>query len=299
VELLVVITIIGILIALLLPAVQAAREAARRMQCGNNFKQVGLALHNYHASKGSFPQGMRTDGGWWGWGTFILPYIEQQTVFDQITFVSPTTYYDTDPAPGAPPAIVAKNNAASENRIVAYMCPTDPQSGEGIWVSGATAAGQAGMSDMCGVSDSTDFKLAGGWPVAKFPLIDGIFGGDRSCSIAEIKDGASNTLMVGEVTGAGSGTFNGHFWASWNIQDTAEGINGLHTVPGGAYTTFLAAGFGSFHPGGCNFAVADGSVSFISQNIVDDVRKALTTRDGASRRNYTIPASETTVAGPP
>ena len=99
VELLVVITIIGILIALLLPAVQAAREAARQSQCANNFKQVGLAMHGYVASKGSFPSGEVTSGGgYWGWGAFLLPFIEKQNVYDMINFRD-TCYFGN--APGA------------------------------------------------------------------------------------------------------------------------------------------------------------------------------------------------------
>ena len=102
VELLVVIAIIAILIALLLPAVQAARESARRVQCSNHFKQVGLALHNYHTAIGSFPPGMiGWDSRWssscgpkgsgsyyigFGWSSFILPYLEQQNLYDNLTF---------------------------------------------------------------------------------------------------------------------------------------------------------------------------------------------------------------------
>ena len=92
-ELLVVITIIGILIALLLPAVQAAREAARRMQCSNNFKQVGLALHNYHSVKGCFPPGeyyvypTPSNGIFcFGWSAYILPYLEQEALYNNIDF---------------------------------------------------------------------------------------------------------------------------------------------------------------------------------------------------------------------
>jgi len=91
VELLVVIAIIGILVAMLLPAVQAAREAARRTQCGNNFKQVGLGMLNYHDSAGSFPPGcLFTLSSWnsreWSWGTYLLPYVEEQYVYDTIDF---------------------------------------------------------------------------------------------------------------------------------------------------------------------------------------------------------------------
>src|SRR5688572_27645245 len=94
VELLVVIAIIGILVALLLPAVQAAREAARRMQCGNNLKQIGISIHNYHDTYKSFPSGwicpsvatgaMAVDQESWGWSSLILPFMEQQALHDQL-----------------------------------------------------------------------------------------------------------------------------------------------------------------------------------------------------------------------
>ena len=110
VELLIVIAIIGILIALLLPAVQAAREAARRAQCAGNFKQVGVALHNYHSAHETFPAGYiqldprrdpacgpvaRSFYNGWGWGTFLLPFLEQQQVYDMIDFSYPRFF---DPA---------------------------------------------------------------------------------------------------------------------------------------------------------------------------------------------------------
>jgi prepilin-type N-terminal cleavage/methylation domain-containing protein len=298
VELLVVITIIGILIALLLPAVQAARESARRMQCTNNFKQVGLALHNYHSVKGCFPPGMFSTPGYWGWSSFLLPYLEQQGVYDMFDFN--TDYF------GGSGSAMNPTRQANGTFISAYMCPDDPQAGEWVISSSGASVGpdpddDSAMTDMCGVSDTVDW-LANGWPIA-FPTIDGIFGADRPCAIADIRDGTSNTLMVGEVTGKGRGTRRGHFWPSWNILDTRDGINGPFTVPGGTYpdATFgcLESGFASFHPGGCNFAVADGSAHFVSQNIADATLKALATRDGTSRRSYRTPATETLISGVP
>src|SRR5438270_10217580 len=88
VELLVVIAIIGILVALLLPAIQAAREAARRSQCQNHLKQIGLALQNYHTARNHFPKGFVSTGSGaieaWAWSTFLLPYLEEQAIFDQM-----------------------------------------------------------------------------------------------------------------------------------------------------------------------------------------------------------------------
>ena len=128
VELLVVIAIIGVLVALLLPAVQAAREAARRMQCTNHMKQVGLALHNYHTTRGTLPYGSAIEGEdsscWKGysngpsgtWVSFILPDLEEQTVYDPIDF----DVRLTDPI----------NRTAVTTVILTLICPTDPQSSD-------------------------------------------------------------------------------------------------------------------------------------------------------------------------
>jgi prepilin-type processing-associated H-X9-DG protein len=194
--------------------------------------------------------------------------------------------------------------------ISAYTCSTDPQCGEGMWTTGATPTAQCGPANMCGVADSTDWSTGAtsgmAWP-KDYPLVDGICGANVPCTIADIKDGASNTLMIGEVTGAGKGTFIGYYWVGFNILDTSQGINGASSAPGGVFGGVLPinnvspyyAGFASYHPGGCNFALADGSVQYLSQNIADAVLKALTTRDGMNRRNYTVPATELVIAGAP
>ena len=293
VELLVVITIIGILIALLLPAVQAAREAARRMQCGNNFKQVGVALHNYHAAHECFPPGwIRLDAGepaacgptttssynGWGWGCFILPYMEQEGIYSMIDFGAAGAWY-------GPPA---QNLAASQTKISGYLCPSDVQEGELVLVYDTQVPSAAPrQTNMTGVSDSVTWScpdpVAGPWG-KQYPVCNGVFGERRGCQISEIRDGTSNTLMVGENTGGGKGTNLGYFWASWDVADTSNGINGFLSVPGGGKWTTAGqnAGFSSWHSGGCNFLLCDGSVSFVSQNIGTASLAALTTRDGAA-----------------
>jgi prepilin-type N-terminal cleavage/methylation domain-containing protein/prepilin-type processing-associated H-X9-DG protein len=306
VELLVVITIIGILIALLLPAVQAAREAARRMQCSNNFKQAALAMHNYHAAKECFPPGVFNPDGahplapsWWGWSTYILPFMEQQAIYDLFDFSTPKHFYSA-----------GNNQAATGKTISAYVCPSDPAGAEGLWTTGSTPVPQVGPTNMCGVADTTDWSTGAtsgmAWP-KDYPLVDGICGANVPCRMADIQDGTTNTLMIGEVTGAGKGTFVGYYWVGFNILDTSDGINGPSSAPGGVFGGVLPinnvspyySGFASWHSGGCNFALADGSIQFVSQNIADAVLKALTTRDGMSRRNYTVPATEVIVAGTP
>jgi prepilin-type N-terminal cleavage/methylation domain-containing protein/prepilin-type processing-associated H-X9-DG protein len=302
VELLVVITIIGVLIALLLPAVQAAREAARRMQCGNNFKQVGVALHNYHAAKGCFPPGdfettkaYPSAPGSFSWSVYLLPYVEQQAVYDMYIFG-----IDSPPSPRIHYWSPASNATASSTRILAYICPSDP-------LQGTLLPGEGAVTDMCGVSDSVNQCYPSDYKLRTFPAeVDGIFGSNGCCTMADIIDGASNTLIVGEVTGGAypDGSPAGFFWPYANVLDTLDGINGPFTMPGSGkwppwpYDLY-SSGFASWHPGGCNFALADGSATFISQNVASDILQALTTRDGANRRSYTIPATEKLVSGPP
>jgi prepilin-type N-terminal cleavage/methylation domain-containing protein/prepilin-type processing-associated H-X9-DG protein len=316
VELLVVITIIGILIALLLPAVQAAREAARRMRCGNNFKQVGLALHNYHASNKSFPVGefnpysvpaKASDPHYFGWPIYILPYVEQQAVYNMFDFSNPAIHWYCSCSLNSDGK--TRNRIANRTQIPAFLCPSDPQTGD--WIHTSSESVPAGiqrygddsaMSSMSGVADSyLAYTSSTSYVPATYPAnVDGVFGANEPCKIADIKDGTSNTLMVGEVTGAGKGTQKGYYWGCGETTSTHDGINGPSTVPGGGVGGYTS-GFSSLHPGGCHFALADGSVSFLSQNISQSVLIALTTRDGASHNNSssTKHGDPVLVSGPP
>ncbi len=291
VELLVVITIIGILIALLLPAVQAAREAARRMQCANNFKQVGLALHGYHAAQLTFPPGSilwrsSSDAGCrpdtatpttytgWGWGTFILPYLEQQAVYEGIDFQGSSIYTQV-------------NFELTATRVNAFLCPSDPQGGElirftGFGTNGSHPNDDCRQTNIVGVTDSQDWTCDGVWP-KHLDHADGVMAQQRGCRIADIRDGTSNTLVVAEVTGAGAGSRLGFAWVTLALTDTLDGINGPCTVPGGEFDCGLDnirhTGPASYHPGGCHFTMADGSVQFLSESIASTVIEGLTTRD--------------------
>jgi prepilin-type processing-associated H-X9-DG protein len=308
VELLVVITIIGILIALLLPAVQAAREAARRLQCANNFKQVGVAMHNYAAARQCFPPGdilwyggepadcgtsSSTSYYGWGWATFLLPFMEQEAAYNQIGFNTASYYSATINAGG-----MSNKAVCASTKVAAFSCPTDPQAGELIMVSGSdTDAEGARQTNMAGVADSLQWYCGGSTShIRQYSVADGILANRQAGTIAEIRDGTSNTLMVGEVTGGGTGTRQGFFWITWDVTDTSQGINGSLTVPGGGTwpTTWQLPGFSSFHPGGCNFLLADGSVSYLSQNVMPSVFTALGTRAG--RRDG---IAEPLVSGPP
>ncbi|MEO2045577.1 MAG: DUF1559 domain-containing protein [Pirellulales bacterium] len=287
VELLVVIAIIGILVALLLPAVQAAREAARRAQCQNNFKQAGLAMHNYHATFKSFPPGMvmyehnrnrngcnsdRRKGNFYGigWAAYLLPYMEQLTLDAQ--FDKGAVYWQ------------APNFALGATRVEAYLCPTDPQNGELVFCcSGRQNGGQENedlmQTNLAGVGDSDDWTCDGGFP-KELQFANGIMAEKDGCRIGQITDGTSNTLMLGEVTGAGEGTNNAQFWITWDVLDTRDGINGPFTVPGSGNYSFRTTGFSSFHPGGCHFVFADGGVHFITEGIDSLALAVMTTRAG-------------------
>jgi prepilin-type N-terminal cleavage/methylation domain-containing protein/prepilin-type processing-associated H-X9-DG protein len=321
VELLVVITIIGILIALLLPAVQVAREAARRAQCSNNFHQTGVALHNYVQQSGCFPPGQivwNSSAGpdcgpnppspnSWGamvaWSLSILPQMEQQSIYDQFDWRSGRI---TDPY---------SNYSACGRLVGGYLCPSDPNNhllvdltendtNQG-WPSngGGDHREDGAQTNIAGVSDSREWRCDADWP-DQFPRIDGIFGQRLSCQTSDVADGLSNTLMLAEVTGGPPGSYVGFMWCVVNLIDTYDGINGVFTLPGdGRYgSSSRTSGASSYHPGGCNVAMGDGSSHFLSQNIAASVLAALTTRAGPSTRNisrYGVSPKEPIVSGVP
>lgn len=309
VELLVVIAIIGILVALLLPAVQAAREAARRSACLNNFKQTGLALLSYESSWKALPPGMAAtrkqcpglpdlpSSVAWGWGTYILPYIEQQAIYDKIDFKIRGSI-------SHPP-----NFQALGHQVNTYLCPSTPRSDS--WVeccsglqNGGSPSDDVRESNMAGVADSVEMYCFRGSHMTLDMRIDanGVLYNHSSTKLAEVSDGTSNTLMLGEITGGrsihpseGEGWI-GQYWFNEGIQDISEGINGPGSVPGGrdeATSPFdgtsggnrhvqyrIEVGFSSFHVGGAHFVLADGSAHYISEDIDQLVLAALTTRSG-------------------
>lgn len=296
VELLVVIVIIGILVGLLMSAIQSAREAGRMAACLNNFKQVGLAMQNYEGAHEEFPPGMRVwDGRWaaacgekgsdsqfhgFSWSFFLLPYMDQGSMIKAMK--SDGWYSD------------AENRKYGAMKVPAYLCPSDSQAGELVgccssWQTGANSLEDLAMTNMAGVADSQDFTC-NGISVKTSKVTDGAMGNRFGVKAANFKDGLSNTLLVGEVTGGGRGSYRAHFWVSWNILDTKDGINGPFTIPGGqwapdertsgTYTGFRDTGFSSYHPGGAHFILADATAHFISENVSQHVIKSLTTRGG-------------------
>jgi prepilin-type N-terminal cleavage/methylation domain-containing protein/prepilin-type processing-associated H-X9-DG protein len=299
VELLVVITIIGILIALLLPAVQAAREAARRLQCSNNFKQVGLALHGYEAARQSFPPAsIYTASPVFEsptWSAFILPFMEYASLYDQYNFK------DSRHLPMYLPPTVGRT------RIPAYVCPSDPRN-ELIYLGHDLSGGELWWwsSNAGGVADSYCAWQGGVLWDTPINNGDGMLMENKGIRISDVKDGTSNTLFVGELTGAEPGASKkktatdwSWTWAHFGVFTTYFGINGPGTIPGnGVFDLNINQGFSSYHPGGCHFLLVDGSVSFISQNTARDVLTALGTRNGMQYHS-TGTADKALISGPP
>ncbi|RCS44640.1 DUF1559 domain-containing protein [Bremerella cremea] len=305
VELLVVIAIIGVLVSLLLPAVQQAREAARRMQCSNNCKQLGLAFHNYHDTFRSFPfsWNFTTDMNASSWGTQLLPFMEQGNLADRIDPKVPS--FNEAASMGFPSASVTSNLAAIATPVEMFMCPsaTEAETHEYKIPQGAMASGIPPM-DLTWKASRSDYIVTSG-VFGDFSTLaySGVGQSDRSGALtntgygaaskasrmADILDGTSNTFLVGERLGGSNvykkrqidptltsqlGSTQGGAWA--------DVLNGEHWVAGslydGSYTSsggpcpincsnMRSHGFFSFHPGGAEFLMGDGSVQFVSSNV--------------------------------
>jgi prepilin-type N-terminal cleavage/methylation domain-containing protein/prepilin-type processing-associated H-X9-DG protein len=317
VELLVVIAIIGILVALLLPAVQAAREAARRMQCSNNLKQIGLALHNYESAyrmwpaHSSFPipgPGYQNPRG--SWITRILPYVEQDGLFK---------LYDQNWNWHDPP-----NNAAVKAKLPVVSCPSAPQREGFEWAvlvsyANATTTTPTSSPRSFFFGNTTDYTNIGGvgtalnnsLPPARRlgdPLNSGIMKAE-AIGLAEVTDGLSNTILAAECAGrprlyqngkhipdgatpktwSGSATVTrpfptGGVWSSHSkgfLIDGAQPNGFTNTVPGTCSVNCSNDNeIYAFHPGGANALLADGSVRLLEPSLAIDVLIALSTRNG-------------------
>ncbi|MCO6459035.1 MAG: DUF1559 domain-containing protein [Pirellulaceae bacterium] len=278
VELLVVIAIIGVLIALLLPAVQAAREAARRTSCFNNLKQTGIALHNYHDTFGALPPGwigQETPGGrplaegepGWGWASMLLPFMEETNVSQRLIDFH---YSITDPV----------NDAARVFPIPTFRCRSDTGPPTFLLPSEAdpaTPIGHVATSNYIGVFGTLELEDCEGLSAGMLCLGDGIFYHHSGTRLADILDGLSNTLMVGERSYRRGGS-------TW-LGAVPEAEESLARALGIADHAPNAAGghlddFSSEHPAGTNFLLGDGSVRLITETIDLEVYRALATRAG-------------------
>jgi prepilin-type N-terminal cleavage/methylation domain-containing protein len=278
VELLVVIAIIGILVALLLPAIQAARESARRTQCLNKVRQVCVAMHNYHSEKNEFPIGWR-HAEWacdldffvedFGWSAFILPYMEEQAIYDNLRFGGQF-----------PNRVKDRNNGKkgqTYETIESYLCPSDQQLDPRVEVTllidhgGPFGYDDHGRTNFAGVVDAFDWTCS--WSGTATALFapnakgNGILKGWEATKISQIPDGTSKTIIIGEVTGNRDGTYQGWPWSHRNVTDISGGFNGACSIPGGGKYCGRNSGFSSYHPGGCNFGLGDGSSKFLSEEI--------------------------------
>ena len=309
VELLVVIAIIGVLVALLLPAVQAAREAARRMSCSNNLKQIGLAMHGYHDVHKQLPFGSPgnkpvtpnySSAG--TWGAFILPYLEEQALYNLFQFSKPMS----DSA----------NAVAVQTVVSSYTCPSDasaddavlgqraggaqydnPDRALGAWYVGSM--GPLSMDSCVYCTDSTPSvtnpccqgtnfgSCDGGGLLANNP--PGVFSRyRRSIKFAEVRDGLSKTWMVGETLPRQC-SWNSAFAPNFSTTSTNIPLNTFASdspldpiTPSSSpdYHYAHSCGFKSRHPGGTQFVLCDGSVHFVDELIDFLLFNQLGTRAG-------------------
>jgi prepilin-type N-terminal cleavage/methylation domain-containing protein/prepilin-type processing-associated H-X9-DG protein len=285
IELLVVIAIIAILIALLLPAVQQAREAARRTQCKNNLKQIGLALHNYHDVANCFPPGTLFGDDDYGWGTFILPYLDQGNLYNQLNFNTDhgSIVTPTDPEVKRSLYLVPGVN---DRLVQVYLCPSNSMSlsHSPVRAGGANEAPTSVASRTVGGFARGDYKGCLG---SGGGAVTGMFGKIKSTlmptRIRDVLDGTSNTFAVGEGYTKFARAINGPthpnvvdfpVWIGTNSQhQNVVAETGLNHIPNGGKqlpdTTLNQFDdcFASEHVGGVQFLFADGSVRFVTDNI--------------------------------
>lgn len=327
IELLVVIAIIAVLIALLLPAVQQAREAARRTQCKNNLKQLGLALHNFHDTFLHFPVGeYNNDNNQWGWNLFVLPYMDQAPLYTAIT-VDTVNWNNAWVPPnmgGGPNSTLPGGNIDNIHNATANFgrCDTNNIVGNGVFPGGAVAAklnalvcpsdilpaananGFAKTNYLASVGNSQNWggatSIGCGGVTGKLQNGILLFSNDDANTyvtrMADVTDGTSNTVCIGEVSCSTSTTTGTPtrlpVWAGANgggcgtTQDVGRVFramdaalppnNGSNTAPS-ALSDYT---FGSQHVGGLQVLLTDGSVRFVSLNISATTWGELGSRNG-------------------
>jgi prepilin-type N-terminal cleavage/methylation domain-containing protein/prepilin-type processing-associated H-X9-DG protein len=317
VELLVVIAIIAVLIGLLVPAVQKVREAANLTQCLNNLKQMGVALHNYHGDRRSFPPGLvsqLSDPNWvmppnncnaeapdlgpgWSFFAFLLPYVEQEPLYQSIRFDLPIM----DPA----------NADARRTPVPIYICPSDTEprvvdvydcgSPPSVSATPTVIGGKAVCSYVGALGGFENGQKDPNFACYEYQPFNGVFHRNRAIRIAEITDGTSSTVGVGERNSG----FVENGWAGlvpgqeiiYNFKTRPKPYNPSLpacqnwrpavtsvVVHSRSYTLNAPNGspasFHSAHTGGGNFLFMDGSARFISNSISLTTMRALCTRNG-------------------
>lgn len=281
IELLVVIAVIAVLVALLLPAVQQAREAARRSQCKSHLKQIALALHNYHDTFNILPSGQYycrpgtdcasrpnfTQG--WGWSASLLAFVDQAPIFNRINF----SLGMGDPS----------HSSLVATPLALFHCPSDPTRQNVIAPSGYTTRSERiATTNYCGNAGSFGASFEAPFLAKDENWTNGVFGRDSARRFSDVTDGVSNTFLVGEVI---------HFNFPWDPT-----LYGHWDPPSGTACCTLALArqgnwkpnpkptspqveqrdsFSSHHVGGVHFAMCDGSVRFVSENI-DTLRRQRT-----------------------
>jgi prepilin-type N-terminal cleavage/methylation domain-containing protein/prepilin-type processing-associated H-X9-DG protein len=323
IELLVVIAIIAVLIGLLLPAVQKVREAAARMSCQNNLKQMGIAVQSYHDSNGSLPPAIVNSGRWsagasapaslsWYpsdgvWYVYnhsgfvlMLPYLEQDPLYKKYDFTTPgslsSPYGVSLPPTAGNLTANSPNGLVQSTKVKVFVCPSDkdppdvvvsntgstdfyqrPNTGRSNYLFSA-----GGLTDYNGPNDWNNLTVAGA------------FGHNTHVKLAEVRDGTSNTIAIGESVqikqGSGTSSSFGPYWGSGTHTATIGYTpNGdprfnINTPFSTACTTgpqcVYAWTFSSYHSGGANFVFCDGSVKFITNAIPYATFFALNTRAG-------------------
>jgi prepilin-type processing-associated H-X9-DG protein len=314
-----------VLIALLLPAVQAAREAARRATCVNNLKQIGLALHNYIDSVNTFPPGYVSSidrtvldacnmdqenqhgvdlGAGWAWGSMILPFLEQQPLYNSINFNLSVAYRANDTVSLTPLSIYICPSDPGPSVVPVFADPPDPNnpgtySGTNIvdTLSRGNYVGMYGLGEICSQSNALDAQDNNG--AGPYGRHAGIFYRNSATTVAAITDGTSNTIAIGErshnlsyvtwvarsidgwlgktsLVEGGTDRFNPSPEECWTqIMGPCGLEDGLRTINN---PEAHVEDYWSRHPGGANFTFADGSVHFLKSTINPMPWRALATR---------------------
>ncbi len=311
IELLVVIAIIGILIALLLPAVQKVRDAANRTKCANSLKQIGLALHNYHDINGSLPPGLDhslyppfgTNVYWyWSWMARLLHFMEQDNLWRQAEAFARYGSGQYSPwGPGFDPTTGKRvpSNPALYTPQPMYQCPADNRVLVATYAAGDYGNLTVAFTEFLGVSGLTIRPVT----PADEKLYEGLFYPGSHVRFADITDGLSNTLAVGErppstdliygwwfagegQNANGSGSCDvvlGIVEYNWENSKCAGYFNSNYHYqfgPGDINNNCDQFHFWSLHPGGAHFLLADGSTHFFAYSVSPDILPAMATRAG-------------------